>query len=1593
MSDSTCPDWFTPETRDWFTHAFGAPTVVQAQAWDAIHSGSNVLVTAPTGSGKTLAAFLSAIDALARQETESGTKNGDDAPAASATPRQGVRILYISPLKALGTDVAKNLRRPLDGIAACFEQAQHRVPRITVGMRNGDSTPQERRAIVSHPPDILVTTPESLYLLLTSKARRILTTVTTVIVDEVHALVGTKRGVHLTLSLERLALLAGEFQRIGLSATIRPLDTAAGFLAGTRPVSVIAPQQTPSFALRIINPADDLHDITSLSNANDDDDRGSVWPKVEQAILDDIIAHHTTLVFVNSRGLCEKLTARLNDLYAERIYGRQPLRYRDRSHYDAVAGSSTMLVHDQAPEDVIAMAHHGSVSKERRHQVESDLKAGRLRCVVATSSLELGIDMGTVDLVIQVSPPFSVSSALQRAGRADHRVNGTSHARFYPLTREQVLITTATVEAMRAGRIEQTTIPTNPLDILAQQTVAAAAMEPLDHDTWYRVVRRAAPYHTLDETSCDATIGMMSGQYNGEEFSVFRPSLIWDRDTGIISARPGAQRLAVTCGGTIPDRGTYSVVLTDEAAGKGPKRVGELDEEMVYESRVGDVITLGTSTWRIREITHDRVIVTPAPGQTARLPFWHGDGPGRDADSGETIGRITRELTNGLDNEHGLDGRNGGFDTPTLRRLHDDGLDGHGLDGLARLLDEQRAVTGTVPNDRTLVIERCQDEDGDWRVIIHSPYGRRIHEPWAMGINMRLRARYGYDGQTMAADDGIVLRVPDTDEPLPWRSLIVFDPDELEADIRRHITETALFAARFRENAARSLFMPRMNPSRRVPLWQQRLRAAQLQTAASVIPGFPLILETARECLQDIYDMAALRRMMTALADGRIAVASAQTPVPSPFARALLFGYTGAYMYQYDVPQAERAAATLALDPELLARLLGDGGAEAEPLLDAQVIKRTEAELQCMTAERRKHGKEGVADLLRLLGPLSEHDIAARLRDGESAGEYVAQLQRERRAVPLPIRGITYWAAPDDARRIDEDPDDLILRYAGTHGPFTAETIAERFGLHIGQTRAELNDLTREGRLLRGGFGMGADDDDHDAAAGHGIGNTISPSTESAPRWLHPKVFRMLRRRSLNKARASIRPVSPAAYQEFLAERMGPQSVGCQRYEGPDGLYDVIGLLEGVSLPADMWESSIFPSRVRDYHAGMLDDLLTSGDVFWVGSTAKGTGKNPGRSIAWYLSDSPLSQDNVLSGDWSMVPEALRDGDSCYARQLKPDDMTDAAFLTRMRALMWNGMITCSSFMPVRLTLGGPAKSSRTSSRRRRTGAMAIGRRFPGRARPTVLDAELPGLWSLTFPVPPNDGETDTTADAEAEMITTRRVVDMTEALLDRYGVVSAPLIEMIGLAGGFSGIYPVLRRMEDRGDVIRGMFVEGFGAAQFARRETVDSLRATASERDDHSGRSHDAMIAMDALDPANLFGAMIPWPEPMPWPDAPIEPEAGTMLRPTRREGAVVVISAGRAILYATPRSHHVLVFSASDTVPQDGTAETGEPAYPSYDDDLLRRAFGELAYALRSRSRSTTLFCDVNGMPLTRRNPFWQVMHAAGFSPSPQGLKIYP
>ncbi|MET1052876.1 MAG: DEAD/DEAH box helicase, partial [Mycetocola sp.] len=837
-------DRFSPATREWFSGAFAAPTDAQAGAWDAISRGSHALVVAPTGSGKTLSAFLWSIDQL----------------MASPRSEPGTRVLYISPLKALGVDVERNLRAPLTGITQTAIRLGADVPHVTVGVRSGDTPAADRRTLAKTPPDILITTPESLFLMLTSAARETLRSVETVIIDEVHAVAATKRGAHLALSLERLdALLESPAQRIGLSATVRPREEVARFLGGTAPVEIVAPPASKRFDLRVVVPVDDMTDLPAAAQQNegstsgavqpDGERAGSIWPHVEEAIVDRILDHRSTIVFANSRRLAERLTARFNEIYDLRMTAEDnadllvgaTAAAESRPPAALMGGSGQTAARDEnAPQ--LARAHHGSVSKEQRAFIEDDLKSGRLRCVVATSSLELGIDMGEVDLVVQVEAPPSVASGLQRVGRAGHQVGEISRGVLFPKHRADLVNSAVASERMVSGQIESLAVPSNPLDILAQQTVAATALEPIDVEVWFEQVKRSAPFTRLPRSAFEATLDLLAGRYPSDEFAELRPRIVWDRDAGTLTGRPGAQRLAVTSGGTIPDRGLFAVYMASGDASGAGSRVGELDEEMVYESRVGDVFALGATSWKIQEITHDRVIVTPAYGQPGRLPFWKGDGLGRPAELGEALGAFMRDI-------------DAASDTDAAARLSGAGLDSRAATNLIAYLTEQRTTTGHIPSDKTLVVERSRDELGDWRVILHSPYGMQVHAPWALAVGARVQERFGIDGASIASDDGIIVRIPDTEVEPPGAELFVFDADELEAVVTEQVGGSALFASRFRECAARALLLPNYSPGKRAPLWQQRQRSAQLLDVARKYPTFPIILETVRECLQDAYDL------------------------------------------------------------------------------------------------------------------------------------------------------------------------------------------------------------------------------------------------------------------------------------------------------------------------------------------------------------------------------------------------------------------------------------------------------------------------------------------------------------------------------------------------------------------------------------------------------------------------------------------------------------------------------------------------------------------------------------------------------------------
>ncbi len=1456
-------------TREWFEGTFAAPTTAQAQAWDAIADGKNTLVIAPTGSGKTLAAFLWALDSLA------SLAGSADAPA-------GTRVLYVSPLKALAVDVERNLRTPLAGLTRVA--ARHGVPppAISVGVRSGDTPPAQRRQLIARPPDVLITTPESLFLMLTSAARETLAGVATVIVDEIHAIAAGKRGAHLALSLERLDELRGgrPAQRIGLSATVRPPEELARFLSGRQPTTIVAPASSKTVELSVQVP---VPDMANLEN-------NSIWPAVEARLVDLIESHNSTIVFANSRRLAERLTARLNEIHAERC--GQTLTTDANPGVPGGAPAHVMgSGQTYGADPVLARAHHGSVSKEQRALVEDDLKRGLLKAVVATSSLELGIDMGAVDLVIQVEAPPSVASGLQRIGRAGHQVGEISRGVLFPKHRTDLIGCAVTVQRMLAGQIETMRVPANPLDILAQHTVAAAALEPLDADRWFDTVRRAAPFATLPRSVYEATLDLLAGKYPSTDFAELRPRLVYDRDAGTLTARPGAQRLAVTSGGAIPDRGMFTVYLATDP--EKPSRVGELDEEMVYESRPGDVISLGATSWRITEITHDRVLVIPAPGQPARLPFWRGDDAGRPAELGAALGAFTGELA--------ALGRDA-FD----KRCAELGFDGNATDNLWGLLDEQRTAAGVVPTDTTLLVERFRDELGDWRVILHSPYGLRVHGPLALAVGRRLRERYGIDEKPTASDDGIVVRLPDTlEETPPGAELFVFDADEIDPVVTAEVSGSALFASRFRECAARALLLPRRHPGKRSPLWQQRQRAAQLLEVARKYPDFPVVLETVRECLQDVYDVPALTQLMTGIAQRRVRVLETETARPSPFAASLLFGYVGAFMYEGDSPLAERRAAALSLDSTLLAELLGR--VELRELLDPDVIAATGRQLQHLSADRAARDAEAVADLLRLLGPLTEDEVAARanVAAGADVGGWLEGLRAARRALTVSFAGRTWWVAIEDIGRLRDgvgapvplgvpatfteevaDPlGELLGRYARTRAPFTTAEAAARFGLGLRVTADVLGRLAADGRLVRGDF-----------VAGAGVPGA------GGEQWCDAEVLRILRRRSLAALRAQVEPVSTAAYGRFLPAWHHVQGPGA----GPDALVSAIDQLAGVRIPASALEPLVLAPRVRDYSPAMLDELLATGEVTWSGA---GSISGSDGWIALHHSDSaPLTLAPPAEIDLTDVHRAILDtlagGGAYFFRQLQLDGTGTAELKTALWELIWAGLVAGDTFAPVRALLGGAgarkrARPSQPAHRANRPPRLS--RYSVAHAAHRAVDPTVAGRWSA-LPAPEPDS--------------TLRAHHQAELLLNRHGVLTRGAVTAESLPGGFATLYKVLRTFEDAGRCQRGYFVESLGGAQFAIASTVDRLRSFSDGVDPQ--RPEYRALVLAAADPANPYGAALPWPA-----------TAAEGARPGRKAGALVVLvdgepawfleRGGRSLLTFTddPAAQHAAAVALADTV----------------------------------------------------------------------------
>jgi ATP-dependent Lhr-like helicase len=1384
---------------------------VQREGWPRIASGDHALLIAPTGSGKTLAAFFSCIDRLSRLP-------------ADAEP--GVRVLYVSPLKALVYDIERNLRAPLAGIRRAAEARGESVRLPRVAVRTGDTSPRERRQQARDPAEILVTTPESLYLILGSQQRETLRQVDTVILDEVHALAPTKRGAHLALSLERLAAAcARDPQRIGLSATARPLDVVARFLGGDRRVEIVDTSSAPKLDLALRVPVPDMtrpdeDPFTTSSEAGDPVPPGSaggLWPAIYPRLLEEIRAHRSTIVFVNSRGLCERLARRLNEL----------------------------------AEEELVRAHHGSVAHAERKQIEEALKRGALRGIVATSSLELGIDMDAVDLVMLVESPGAVSRGLQRVGRAGHRVGAASRGLVYPKHRGDLLEATVVAEGMRRGDVEPLQLPRNPLDVLAQQIVAIVASDATSLEVLERCVRRAASFRDLSREMLCGVLDMLAGRYPSTDFSELRPRILWDRESDRLTARKGARQLALVSGGTIPDRGLYAVHLGAE----GP-RIGELDEEMVHETRPGEAITLGASTWRVEEITRDRVVVSPAPGEVGKLPFWRGDGPGRPLALGRALGAFTRELA--LRCERGGDPDAARADGERwLRERY--GLDAYAARNLVDYVTEQHKATGCLPTDRAITIERFRDELGDWRVCILTPFGSRLHAPWALAIEAQLGRKAGFEVQTLWSDDGIALRFSDAEE-LPDLSALLPEPEEVEEQVVEQLAASALFAGQFRENAARALLLPRRRPGRRTPLWTQRLRAQNLLAVAREYPSFPIVLESYRSCLQDVFDVPGLVDLLRDVRARRVRVDSVETRQASPFARSLVFAYTAAYLYQGDTPVAERRAQALTLDRPMLRDLLGQE--ELRDLLDAAVIDSTEAELQGLAPEWRARHADAVHDLLRRVGDLSAQELRARC--DEDPAPWLASLEATRRALRLELGGEERWIAAEDAALyrdalgvepppglpeafLEPAPEaalQLLRRFARHRGPFVTASPAGRYAMAPSRIEPLLRDLEARDQLLSGDF--------------HPRGLTRE--------WCDPEVLRRLRRRTLARLRGQVAPVDGASFARFLLawHQIGSGAATDAR------LRAALEQLEGIPLSFAELERLILPARVDGFDPRMLDELGALGQWVWIGCGA--LGETDGRIALVRRERAPLLVDPPPpAGELPPLQRAILDqlsqrGASFFVELARgAGDPPQRELLDALWDLVWQGLLTNDTFAPLR------ALSARKQLRRR-----------PGRRRET-LHAGV-GRWSSV----------DALLAGEADA--TRRLHARAVMLLERYGVVSRDVLANESLAGGFSSVYAVYREMEESGKLRRGHFVDALSGAQFAFAGVVDQLR---------SQRGDDARAAqlLAATDPANPFGSLLPWPTPR-----------GGTLSLRRAAGASVVIVGGELSLYLD-RGRRAVSFAPSE------------------------------------------------------------------------------
>ncbi|HTU91194.1 MAG TPA: DEAD/DEAH box helicase [Gemmataceae bacterium] len=1369
---------FLPPVQHWFRSALGEPTAAQRLGWPAIAAGQHTLILAPTGSGKTLAAFLACLDALWRQ---------------AKLPR-GVRVLYISPLKALNKDIHRNLQIPLEGVARTANDMGMSLPALEAAVRTGDTPAAERQRLIRRPPHILITTPESLHLLLTSRARETLRGITHCIVDEIHALCTNKRGVFLALLLERLqALQRSSFVRIGLSATQRPLEEVARYLGGSevdaegnwrpRPVTIVDAGLRKDLDLRVVSPVEQFGPLPEKS----------IWPSIYRLLGDEIRQHRSTIVFANNRRAVERITSCIND------------------------------------EDEIARAHHGSVALEVRQQIETALKEGRLPAVVATASLELGIDMGAVDLVCQVESPGNVARALQRVGRAGHLVGQKSKGRLIPKMPSDLLEQAVLAREMATGRVEEIRVPINCLDVLAQQLVACAAMDDWNITDLFALVRRAYPYRDLSPHAFETTLEMIAGRYRLDPapsggtkgIAALHPRVSWDRVHNRLLALPGSRQMALVNGGTIPDTGQYAAYTNNGA------RIGELDEEFIYERRVGDTFLLGTNAWRVESIEADRVIVTPAEGAPAIVPFWRGENTGRSYDLGCAIGGFLRELSERLDQPACLD---------WLER--DFFLDRNAARNVRYHVERQLRSAGCLPTDRTLLIEASRDQLGDWQVILLSPFGQRMHLSLRLALEARLRQRLGYQPQCLHHNDGILIRLTDTDEPI----LDLFaglTPESVEGLILDELADSALFALRFRQNAARSLLLPRMQPGRRAPLWLQRLRGRDLLQVASRHPDFPIVAETFRECLHDHLDVPRLRQLLADIGAGRVEIVTRRAETPSPFAAGLVFSFTAAFMYQYDGVETDSERSRV-LDRQLLEQLVSPQN--QGHLLDPRAVHQVERRLRGVGQPPRSATE--MAEWLRRLGDLTPEEL-----EGPMAA-FLEQLQREGRACRLELARGLRWVSVEDAEQyrqafaLDGNGVEagqrqaagsaILHRFLTIHALVGLADVLARYPFEPAWAQRQLEEWSRAGRIVV----------------------VSAPQGESVV-FSDPANLEQVQRGSLGILRREVVTCSPPQFADFLLRWQGvhPDT----RHGGREGLADILERLQGLPLDADVWEQTVLPARVPEYQPRWLDEWIAGGEGSWVCQGTAGEDGELGR-IAFFsramLRQLPLpasSETTALNEDANRVFDHLHSRGASFLTDVAADlGMPPSVARGALDMLARRCLVTNDRYDLIRLGGERPADAGRSLSRVRRASQRPEGR------------------WAI---VPWSRPEPEAHAVTQASL------------LLQRYGIVARELALLDPWLLPWRVLYEVLSRMELAGQVRRGYFVEGLSGAQFALPEAAQQLQelhvpSTATA----------AALLLHSMDPANLYGSGAPF-------DIPLL-DGGT--RPLlRRPGNWLVLRAGRPVL----------------------------------------------------------------------------------------------